>query len=131
MIFGGKTKRCHPNGGKPPFPQDIYNDQTISDWQTPETMIRYITKVLVPYRLETIIRIGLPVDQKMILILELHYSHKDTYMGECNILPVYIPAGCTELHKVCDVVVNKPYKNGVIKAFVDYERGHQGIILQG
>jgi hypothetical protein len=124
VIFGGKTKRCHPNGGKPPFPPDIYYDQTVSHWQTPETMIRYITKVLVPYRLETIARLGLPVDQKMILILDLHYSHKDTvvlaHMGECNILPVYIPAGCTDLHQVCDVVVNKPYKNGVIKAFVDY-----------
>ncbi len=41
-------------------------------------------------------------------------------MGECNILLVYVPAGCTDLHKVCGVVVNKPYKNGVIKAFVDY-----------
>ena len=124
VIFGGKTKRCHPNAGKPPFPDGIYYDHSESHWQNPETMIRYITSVLVPYRIATIARLGLPVDQKMILILDLHYSHKDkvvlAFMVECHIIPVYIPAGCTDLHQVCDVVVNKPYKNGVVKAFVDY-----------
>jgi hypothetical protein len=91
-------------------------------------MIRYVTKVLVPYRLAIIDHLSLPADQKMILILDLHYSHKDAavlaHMRENNIiLPVYIPAGCTDLHQVCDVIINKPYKNGVVKAFIDYVTG--------
>ena len=110
-----------------PVRHDIYFDNSTSHWQTPETMIRYVNKVLVPYRLETIDRLSLPTDQKVILILDLHYSHKDAavlaHMRENNILPVYIPAGCTDLHQVCDVVINKPYKNGVVKAFIDYVTG--------
>ncbi len=124
VIFGGKTKRCHPNGGKPPFPKDIYFENSPSHWQTPETMIRYVNKVLIPYRIATIARLNLAADQKMILILDLHYSHKDSvvlaHLRENHILPVFIPAGCTDLHQVCDVVVNKPYKNGVVQSFVDY-----------
>lgn len=110
--YTGKTKRCHPNAGKPPFPDGIYYDHSESHWQNPETMIRYITTVLVPCRVATIARLGLSIDQKMILILDLHYSHKDkvvlAFLIECHIIPVYIPAGCTDLHQVCDVVVNKP-----------------------
>ena len=102
--YAGKTKRCHPNAGKPPFPDGIYYDHSESHWQNPETMVRYITTVLVPYRVATIARLGLPIDTKMILILELHYSHKDkvvlAFMVECNIISVYIPAGCTDLHQV-------------------------------
>jgi len=56
--------------------------------------------------------------------LDLHYSHKDpaviALLKVSNIIVVFIPAGCTDLHQVCDVVVNKPYKNGVTSAFVDH-----------
>jgi hypothetical protein len=88
-------------------------------------MIRYINKVLAPYRLKTIERLSLSDQQKMIVILEdLHYSHKDpavlALMGAMNIIPIYVPAGCTDLHQVCDRVVNKPYKSGVVSSFVDY-----------
>ena len=33
---------------------------------------------------------------------------------------MFIPVGCTNLHQLCDVILNKSYKNGVIDAFVDY-----------
>lgn len=60
----------------------------------------------------------------MLLILDLHYSHHDQIVKNLlhanNIIGIYIPAGCTNFYQVCDVVVNKPYKNGVTAAFVDY-----------
>jgi hypothetical protein len=59
----------------------------------------------------------------MCFILDLHYSHKGEVveiLRHRNITPVYIPAGCTDLHQVCDVVVNKPFKNGARQAFSDY-----------
>ena len=60
----------------------------------------------------------------MLYIVDLHYSHKDpsviALMTANNIIPVFIPAGCTDLHQVCDVVINKSYKNGVNAAFIDY-----------
>ena len=91
IIFGGKTKRCEPNTGKPPFPKDIYYDHSTSHWQTPETMIRYLDTVLKPYRLATIERLHLSDDQKMIVILDLHYSHKEPAVLALMI-PIYVPA---------------------------------------
>ena len=35
-------------------------------------------------------------------------------------IPIFIPAGCTDIHQVGDVVANKPYKNGVTNAFIEY-----------
>ena len=37
-----------------------------------------------------------------------------------NIIPIFIPAGCTDLHQICDVILNKPFKNGVKDEFVEY-----------
>ena len=60
----------------------------------------------------------------MIVILDLHYSHKDpavlALMGALHMIPIYVPAGCTDLHQVCNRVVNKPYKVGVVNSFIDY-----------
>ena len=124
LIFGGKTKACHPHKGKVAPPIGIYYDQTTSHWQTPLTFLVYITKVLIPYRLQTVKRLNLPIDQKMVYILDLHYSHKDENVlklfANNDIIPIFIPAGCTDLHQVCDVAINKPYKNGVTAKFVDY-----------
>lgn len=47
LIFGGKTKRCHPNQGKTAPPLGLYYDESSTHWQTPKTMVTYITKVLV------------------------------------------------------------------------------------
>ena len=124
LIFGGKTKACHPHKGKvAPLPS-LYYDHSTSHWQTGGTFANYIAKVLIPYRLATIQRLNLESDQKMVFILDLHYSHKEPTVLEMlasnDIIPIYIPAGCTDLHQVCDVVINKPYKNGVTAKFVDY-----------
>ena len=124
LIFGGKTKRCHPLKGTARAPEGIYYDHSTSHWQTPATFIRYINTVLIPYRNRMILYGNLRGDQKMIYIMDLHYSHKDeavlALLAANNIIPIFIPGGCTDLHQVCDLVVNKPYKNGVTDAFIDY-----------
>ena len=123
-IFGGKTDRCHPGGGKSKPPTGLYYDHTETHWQTPASFVTYIAKVLIPYRHDTLQRLGLPSDQKMLYIMDLHYSHRDAsvlaLLAASNVIPIFIPAGCTDLYQVCDVVVNKPYKNGVSAAFIDY-----------
>ena len=87
-------------------------------------LIVYVTKVLIPYRTKTIQELGLHADQKMVYIYDLHYSHKDAsvlaLLDANNIIPIFIPASCTDLHQVCDVCINKPYKNGVAAEFIDY-----------
>jgi len=124
LIFGGVTNRCHPNKGKSVPPAGQYYDHSKSHWQTPASFVTYITKTLISYRQRTIAQLGLNPDQKMILILDLHYSHKDAavlaLLKSNNIIPIFIPAGCTDLHQICDVIINKSYKNGVTLGFVDY-----------
>jgi hypothetical protein len=123
-IFGGKTNRSLPNQGKTPPPPDQYFEKTASHWQTPLSFITYVTKVLVPYRNNIITEKILPEDQKMIVLLDLHYSHKDpavlALFKANHMIPIFIPAGCTDIHQVGDAVANKPYKNGVANAFIDY-----------
>ena len=69
-------------------------------------------------------RLNLPDDQKLIFLLGFHYSHRDEMVLQLmklnHVIPIFIPAGCTDLHQVCDLVMNKPYKNGVTEAFVDF-----------
>jgi hypothetical protein len=126
-IFGGKTNRSLPNQGRTPPPPDQYFDKTSSHWQTPQSFIIYITKVLIPYRLQKNREMELPDDQKMIVILDLHYSHKDpavlALLKANHMIPIFVPAGCTDAHQVRDVVANKPYKNGVSAAFIAYASG--------
>jgi DDE superfamily endonuclease len=121
-IFGGKTTRCHPKD--PPTRDGDYFTQTESHWQTPETFMEYLDKVIMPYKEATIRRLGLPVDQKMILKLDLHYSHKDkdvlARMLVMNILPLFVPAGCTDIMQECDTVINKPFKNAMKGEFRDH-----------
>lgn len=56
--------------------------------------------------------------------MDLHYSHKTTEVLASlkvnYIIPIFIPGGCTDAHQVCDLVVNKPYKNGVTIGFIAY-----------
>ena len=111
-IFGGKTTRCHPKD--PPTREGDYFDHTESHWQTPGTFMKYLDEVVMPYKEATITRLGLPVDQKMILKLDLHYSHKDkevlALMKQMNILPLFVPAGCTDIMQECDTVINTVIK---------------------
>jgi hypothetical protein len=124
VIFGGKTVRCHPNGGRTAPPEGLYYEHTKSHWQNEATYLTYVTRVIVPYRLETIKRMGLPANQKLILIHDLHFSHKSVelrdYCTANDIILIFIPAGCTDIMQMCDRVLNKSYKNAVSKAFVQY-----------
>jgi hypothetical protein len=124
LIFGGKTVNCHPNKGKTAAPDGLYYDHTASHWQNDETYLSYIKEVIVPYRLAVIQRLGLPDDQKCILIHDLHYSHQgDAVRDYCkanNIILIFVPAGCTDIMQMCDVALNKVFKNGLSVAFVQY-----------
>jgi hypothetical protein len=122
VIFGGKTKRSLPKGLAPP--PGAFFDFTPSHWQTPESYCRFINHVLIPYRLEKIAESGLPSTQKMLLKHDLHYSHKDPkvlkLLEENHIIPLFVPAGCTDVLQECDTVINKPFKSAMKAAFRDY-----------
>ena len=120
-IFEGKTDRCHPNDQ--PLDGKSYFTHTTSHWQTEASFLEYLDKVIVPEKEATIHRLGLPVNQKCILKMDLHFSHKTPAVLErmklLNILPLYVPAGCTDIMQECDTVINKPFKVGMKREFRD------------
>ena len=118
LIFGGKTTRCEPQKSSRP---DTYYDHTESHWQNPATYITFLKKVVIVDKDATIARLNLPLDQKALVIHDLHYSHKDAtvlaFMAENNLCSLYIPAACTDVMQTCDTVANKPFKVGLKGAF--------------
>ena len=59
-----------------------------------------------------------------ILKHDLHFTHKDASVLELlkkhGIVPLFVPAGCTDIMQKCDTVVNKPFKNGVRNCHRDH-----------
>ena len=121
-IFHGKTNKCHP----PVVPSEDrgYFTHTTTHWQTDVSFLEYLEKIILPIKDETIQMLQLPVNQKCILKLDVHYSHKTPAVLErmklFNILPLFVPAGCTDIMQECDTVINKPFKSAMKKAFRDY-----------
>ena len=68
--------------------------------------------------------LNLPESQFTILKHDLHFTHKDeavlALMRENNIVPLFVPAACTDIMQECDTVVNRPFKNGVRKSYRDH-----------
>ena len=114
----------HPNKGKTDPPEGMYYTHTSSHWQTPETYLKFLELAIVPYRLHKIGELGLKDDQWMLLRHDLHYSHKTSeickYLMDNHIIPLFIPAGCTDTFQECDVIVNKPFKSAIRVCFQDF-----------
>ena len=59
--------------------------------------------------------------------MDLHFTHYDEKvlkkMLANNIIPLFVPAGCTDCIQECDTVLNKTFKSGVKNAFRDYLHG--------
>lgn len=121
MIFTGTTNKCHPKSVKP---DDCQWTHTKSHWQSVQTYLQLLEKIIVPYKNKIISDLGLPADQWTILKHDLHFTHKDAsvleYLKANCICPLFVPAGCTDVIQECDVVVNKPFKNAVRGAFRDH-----------
>jgi hypothetical protein len=68
--------------------------------------------------------LGLHHDQYTILKHDLHYSHKDPevlqLLADHNIIPIYVPAGCTDVIQECDTVINAPFKKVIRACFRDH-----------
>ena len=94
-----------------------------------------IENIIVPYKNYLISHMGLPSNQHTILEHDLHYTHKDSRVLELmkshNILPLFVPAGCTDLMQECDTVVNKPFKHAVKLVYKNHLDGLFQIFLDG
>ena len=122
IIFGGKSAKTFKNAGAVPNGWLVsYSD---SHWQTKTTYIDYVSKIIVPHKNEVIRRLHLPNSQKMVLIHDLHFTHVspelNEYLRDNGIVPVTVPATCTDELQVCDICVNKPFKMAAKRAFREY-----------
>ena len=124
IIFGGKTNACHPNKGKSLPPPGIFYDHTDAHWQSVASWKRWIINVLIPYKDKIINEFRLSHDQKLLLKVDLHFTHKDSEVmqlyKENNIIPLFVPAKCTDELQECDVALNSPFKVGLRAAFRNY-----------
>ena len=133
MIFGGKTNRCHPDNGRSASPTGIHWDHSESHWQNYATFIKAIENIVILYKNAKISELGLPFDQKTILKMDLHFSHKinpsrpnelaqelKVLLEMHNIIPFYVPGACTDELQECDTVIHKPFKARVKASFRDY-----------
>ena len=125
LIFKGSTNRCLPFSSKgEQVPPELYGtlfSHSPSHWQNPDTYIELLTKLFIPFKNQIIKANKLPLDSWVLLIHDLHYSHKDPsvidFLRKNRITHVYIPAGCTDLRQICDVVINKIFKGKVRDEF--------------
>jgi hypothetical protein len=122
-IWCGKTTRCQPPLHTKPSP-DVLWSHTASHWQNEKTYLTYLKEIIVPFRLQTVARLGLPQDQKMLLKHDLHYSHKDEtvlrFCEENHIMPLFVPAKCTDVLQECDLIANSTFKCSLKREFRDW-----------
>ena len=68
LVYEGMTSKCYPNGVD--FPADWLISATPNHWCNEETMLLYITKVIVPYLQQKKKEMGLPDDQSSLVIFD-------------------------------------------------------------
>lgn len=60
LIFGGTTDRCHPGGTYGQQYEELLFDHSSTHWQTPQTYLRYLQEIIIPYKNSCIINNNLP-----------------------------------------------------------------------
>ena len=118
LIYQGKTLRCHP---KVSFPQewDIWHSD--NHWSTEDTMTRYIEEIVVPYLLQNREALKLAKTHPAVAIFDCFKGQTTpgilTLLERHNIIPIHIPANCTDKLQPLDVSINKPLKDEMKRRF--------------
>lgn len=122
VIYAGKTERCLPKVDFPPE-WDIY--YTESHWSNEDSMLRFVKKVVIPYVNK--IRELLPlvqVNQTAIALFDVYKAHRGetllSLLKENGIIPLFIPAACTDKLQPLDLSVNYDYKEELKSHFHDW-----------
>ena len=122
LIYKGKTERCLP---KIDFSNDWNVTYSETHWSNEETMLRYVDKIVVPY-VESV-REGLPLSktrQKAVAIFDVYKAHRGEQLlnklRDNRIIPLYVPACCTDRLQPLDIAVNHEYKEILKSCFHDW-----------
>lgn len=113
LVYEGTTPRCYPSAVN--FPANWVITSTPNHWCNEQTMLLYITKIIVPHLQEKKKTIGVPLDCSSLVIFdEFKGQTTDNELAclkENNILYVKVPANCTDKLQPLDVSTNKPAKD--------------------
>ncbi|CAG2190986.1 unnamed protein product [Mytilus edulis] len=124
LIYPGKTDRCLPKGVDFPSTWDVTCTET--HWSNEDTMMQFVNKVIVPYVDE--IRDSMPLNnsttQKAIAIFDVFKAHRGerllNLLKDNDIVPLFVPAACTDRLQPLDLSVNREYKEQLKSHFHDW-----------
>lgn len=118
LIFQGTTTRVVPaiNEADHRF---VFTGYSANHWATPDTTKEYLLE-LVEWRK----RLNKPPTSKILLVWDVFYAHRERSVLDLaslnNIIVCYVIAGRTGQLQLCDVSLNKPFKNHTAKGYQEY-----------
>ena len=129
LIYAGKTNRCHPQGIE--FPPGFDVTHSHNHWSNEELVIQHICEIVIPYVDKMKEELGLPKDQKSLLIYDVLKGHTTKrytdFSLENDLAHVHVPANLTHKFQPLDINVN-----GVAKGFLkdQFQKWYTGKILK-
>ena len=119
LIYKGKTSRCHPHFQFPPG-WDITHSP--KHWSTEETMVQYVTNIIIPYVEATRELIN---DMKPALVIMDNFRGQVTptitaLLEDHDIHVCLLPPNTTDSLQPMDVSVNKPAKDFLRRKFQEW-----------
>jgi hypothetical protein len=126
LVFTGKTERSRPAPTPASIAAGFHLTNSENHWSTQQTMQEYIQHIIEPYRQRKIKEKALPLDSRMILVLDAWSVHRSDefrkWMAKNHprMHLVFVPANCTSHLQVADVVLQKPFKSKLRERFGDW-----------
>ena len=118
LIYAGKTDRCHPIGIE--FPRGFHITHSPNHWSNEELAIQHISEIVIPYVEKMKEELGLPSDQKSLLIYDVFKGQTTErykeFIQENDLVNVHVPPNLTQKFQPLDINVN-----GVAKGFLKAE----------
>ncbi len=120
VIYQGTTTGCHPPK-EVNFPDNWNITHSKNHWSTSGTMTEYFDKVLYPHFSSVKKRLGLPEDQKSLVIMDCFKAHQSdevvNHLGANNCRIKMVPASCTPDLQPLDASGNKKFKDSLEGSF--------------
>lgn len=121
LIYGGKTRRCHPPYS---FPTDWNVTHSQNHWSNELTMLEYIDKVIVPFVERVRDDLGKDKEQAALAIFD-HFRGQLTAnvtaaLEKHNIHSAIVPATCTDRLQPMDLSVNRSAKCFLRRKFQEW-----------